>query len=352
MALLLGSCTSAGDPTLQLANPALTDQQGSSPALAEIGASEAGSAAPAAKVATAKTAPAKAAPEGAGAETGAAVAESTATEEIAPKSATKALADTAKPDPKVAATANPGGQILENGGPYVTAGSMPQPEAKKKGFMSSFFGTPTASAAAVPSPVKETKAKPIVQLASTAPAGKKTQAILDLDDPEPGQDFLPGVRREGLFEITRKSGLDDISDIDVHEDVDGPPVVMASAAGLARLAPNGLLKQRDNVDVACLKPGLVRVLKTVERHFGKKMVVTSGYRSPAYNRKVNGAKRSQHMYCAAADVQVPGVSKWELARFVRSMPGRGGVGTYCHTESVHIDIGPERDWNWRCRGRT
>ena len=38
------------------------------------------------------------------------------------------------------------------------------------------------------------------------------------------------------------------------------------------------------------------------------------------------------MYCAAADVQVPGVSKWELANYVRSMPGRGGVGTYCHTE--------------------
>ena len=29
--------------------------------------------------------------------------------------------------------------------------------------------------------------------------------------------------------------------------------------------------------------------------------------------------------------------------------GRGGVGTYCHTNSVHIDIGKKRDWNWRCR---
>ena len=52
---------------------------------------------------------------------------------------------------------------------------------------------------------------------------------------------------------------------------------------------------------------------------------------------------------AAADVQMPGVSKWELAAYARSMPGRGGVGTYCYTKSVHVDIGPERDWNWRCR---
>ena len=87
----------------------------------------------------------------------------------------------------------------------------------------------------------------------------------------------------------------------------------------------------------------------VERHYGRKIMVTSGYRSPDHNRRVRGAKNSFHMYCAAADVQVQGISKWELASFVRNMPGRGGVGTYCHTESVHIDVGPERDWNWRCR---
>ncbi|TIR86833.1 MAG: DUF882 domain-containing protein, partial [Mesorhizobium sp.] len=123
------------------------------------------------------------------------------------------------------------------------------------------------------------------------------------------------------------------------------------AAGMARLAPNGLLRQNESVDVACLKPSLVRVLKTIEGHFGRKMIVTSGYRDPARNRRANGAKNSLHMYCAAADIQAPGVSKWELASYVRSMPGRGGVGTYCHTESVHVDVGPERDWNWRCRRR-
>jgi uncharacterized protein YcbK (DUF882 family) len=66
---------------------------------------------------------------------------------------------------------------------------------------------------------------------------------------------------------------------------------------------------------------------------------------------VGGARHSLHTLCAAADIQVDGVSKWELADYLRSIPGRGGVGTYCHTESVHIDIGDERDWNWRCRRR-
>ncbi|MEP1777640.1 MAG: D-Ala-D-Ala carboxypeptidase family metallohydrolase, partial [Nitratireductor sp.] len=167
--------------------------------------------------------------------------------------------------------------------------------------------------------------------------------------PTGAADALPGVRQSALFEINRKSGLDEDDDIDVHEA--GEPVRVASAAGLARLAPNGLIKQTDRVDVGCLKPSLVRVLRRVEQHFGKKLIVTSGYRSPARNRRARGARNSLHMYCAAADVQVPGVSKAQLARFVRAMPGRGGVGTYCHTKSVHIDVGPERDWNWRCRRR-
>jgi uncharacterized protein YcbK (DUF882 family) len=265
-------------------------------------------------------------------------------------------AEEAKPTEATAAEA---AKPAAEGAVYVTAGEMPaaQPIApKKKGFLSAFFGAAPASAA--PSPIKqreaseakplietEAESKPIITLASAKPAEKPVRmASLGNDN------ALPGVRQTALFEIKRKSGIDDDSDVDLHEDEDSGPV-LASAAGLARLAPNGLLKQTDRVDVACLKPSLVRVLKTVERYYGKKMIITSGYRSPAHNRRARGAKNSLHMYCAAVDVQIPGVSKWELAKFARSMPGRGGVGTYCHTESVHIDVGPERDWNWRCRRR-
>ncbi|WP_422370209.1 D-Ala-D-Ala carboxypeptidase family metallohydrolase [Hoeflea sp.] len=128
-------------------------------------------------------------------------------------------------------------------------------------------------------------------------------------------------------------------------------VQLASAAGLARLAPNGLRTQTDRVEIDCFKPQLVRVLKSVERHYGRPVVVTSGYRSPKHNRRIGGASGSRHTSCEAADIQIDGVSKWQLAKYLRSMPGRGGVGTYCHTESVHIDVGNTRDWNWRCRRR-
>jgi len=254
---------------------------------------------------------------------------------------------------------SPTGQVLENGGPILTAGTMPTLpiEPKKKSFLSSFFGS-TPADASPPAEAREAKAKPIIALPDPNEEKRKEQALTrfaslgaedDGVDDGAGDFSLPGVRKSNLFEIKRKSGVDDDSDIDVYEDEMGG-VQMASVGGMARLAPNGLLKQRESVDTACLKPKLVRMLKQVERHFGKRLVITSGYRSPSYNKKVRGAERSQHMFCAAVDVQLPGVSKWELAKYVRAMPGRGGVGTYCHS-SIHIDIGPERDWNWKCGGR-
>lgn len=278
----------------------------------------------------------------------------------AARDATAAATPAPKPTPsKTAGTPAP------DTGVYVTA-IDPKPDApiepKKRGFLSSLFGTAPAeaaaptnarepAAAAAPAPTR--KPTPIIELASAErPKPVKASLAAGSDDDDSGGDYaLPGVRQTALFEIKRKSGLDDDSDVDLHEDEDVGPIRVASAAGLARLAPNGLMTQTESVDVSCLKPSLVRVLKTVEQHYNRKIVVTSGYRSPAHNRRARGAKNSLHMYCAAADVQVVGISKWELAKFVRAMPGRGGVGTYCHTESVHIDVGPERDWNWRCRRR-
>ena len=43
-------------------------------------------------------------------------------------------------------------------------------------------------------------------------------------------DALPGVRQTALFEIKRKSGIDDDSDVDLHEDEEPSPIRLASAA--------------------------------------------------------------------------------------------------------------------------
>jgi len=254
-------------------------------------------------------------------------------------------------------------------GSVLTAAAPIEEPAKPKGVFAAFFsgggnkssnGISSNRDRALPTTnlVAKSAPKPTAVKASASEAEPAEIDFAAFEQPTKrtsassgGENALPGVRQTALFEIKRRSGLDDDADVDIYEEEDHGPIQMASAAGMARLAPNGLAVQTESVDVACLKPSLVRVLKQMERHYGKKMVVTSGYRNPQRNRRARGAKNSLHMYCAAADIQIPGVGKWELASYARTMGGRGGVGTYCHTNSVHVDVGPERDWNWRCRGR-
>ena len=156
---------------------------------------------------------------------------------------------------------------------------------------------------------------------------------------------LPGVQRKNaIFGI---NGGENAAEPDVAGQQN---IQVASVGGIGRLiSPTGLILQTDKVEVGCFKPELLTILKRVERRYGKKVMVTSGYRSPKRNRRAGGVSNSTHIYCKAADIQVEGVSKWDLAKYLRSIEGRGGVGTYCRTNSVHIDVGSQRDWHHPCR---
>lgn len=365
-AVLLASCSTASDPVTQFglapsssvdASTALLsgDVDQSLAAAAYVAAQKDGSApVPAARPDQEKLAQAA---DEAPADT---VAVETASAEQTPAKPTEAspAADVTKPaaaeTSSAAADDAPAVETAaatEESAPSEEMVTAEETSAKKRDFLSAFFSPRQANAATAAEKITQPAAarqpakaeKPKVVLAAASTQTTPVRASLGMGD------ALPGVRQgENLFEFSRKTGSGD-ADVDMYEDE--PSYQVASAAGMARLAPNGLLKQRDSVDTACLKPALVGVLKSIERHYGRPIVVTSGYRSPSYNQRVRGARNSLHMYCAAADVQIEGVSKWELAKYVRSMPGRGGVGTYCHTKSVHVDVGPERDWNWRCRRR-
>lgn len=178
--------------------------------------------------------------------------------------------------------------------------------------------------------------------------GKKkkrvTRGIPNMQTAALSDDTLPGVQTNAMFPTT--TGLEDE---DHGEDESEGLMQLASLPSMTRVAPNGLYIQTDKVDVGCLRPELVSMIRMVEDHYKRPAIITSGFRDPRRNRRAGGVRHSLHTMCAAADIQVQGVSKWQLADFLRSLPGRGGIGTYCHTESVHIDIGGERDWNWRCR---
>jgi hypothetical protein len=124
--------------------------------------------------------------------------------------------------------------------------------------------------------------------------------------------------------------------------------------GLAVLAYNGSSREleafrefKSGKRTSCFPPRLVSILRDVERHFKAPVIVTSGYRSPRHNRRVGGVRGSMHLQCKAADIRVNGVSKQRLHTYLMRHPKRGGVGLYRRWNSVHIDVGPKRNWYWR-----
>ncbi len=100
------------------------------------------------------------------------------------------------------------------------------------------------------------------------------------------------------------------------------------------------------IRTSCFPARLRKLLRQVSAHYGRRLIITSGYRSHRHNRRIGGARRSQHLHCMAADFYIPGVNKYTLARYLKRLPGRGGVGTYAGNRTVHLDVGPRRSWHW------
>jgi Peptidase M15 len=95
-----------------------------------------------------------------------------------------------------------------------------------------------------------------------------------------------------------------------------------------------------------LNPRLRYLLQKIETHFHGPLTVTSGCRSHSHNRRIGGARESWHLRCMAADVKISGVNKYSIAKFASGLSGRGGIGTYCYDGSIHLDVGPRRNWYW------
>ncbi len=68
--------------------------------------------------------------------------------------------------------------------------------------------------------------------------------------------------------------------------------------------------------IAALQTLCVEVLQPVRDHFARPVIVSSGYRAPAVNAAVGGSKTSQHMLGEAADIEIAGVSNYDLAKWI------------------------------------
>ena len=58
------------------------------------------------------------------------------------------------------------------------------------------------------------------------------------------------------------------------------------------------------------------VLQPVRDHFGKAVVISSGYRSPELCEAIGSSSKSQHARGEAADFEIPGVDNMQLATWI------------------------------------
>ena len=85
----------------------------------------------------------------------------------------------------------------------------------------------------------------------------------------------------------------------------------------------------------------------IRRRAGVPLSVLSGYRTPKYNRKVGGARRSQHPQGLAMDIRARGITVKQLFELIMDMKRAGdlpdvmGIGYY-PGRFVHIDVRPSK----------
>ena len=93
---------------------------------------------------------------------------------------------------------------------------------------------------------------------------------------------------------------------------------------------------------------LAENLQVLRDKIGKPITVISGYRSLAYNKKIDGARRSQHLLAKAGDLIVkdmtPDAVKAVIIELIKEgKMKKGGVGLYTHF--THYDVrGFNRRW--------
>ncbi len=90
------------------------------------------------------------------------------------------------------------------------------------------------------------------------------------------------------------------------------------------------------------------ILQPLRDHVGRPIVISSGYRSPALNVAVGGARESAHMQGRAADITVPGMKPREvcLAIVELGLPFDQVIsegGAWCHVAIAGPGARPRRE---------
>ena len=125
--------------------------------------------------------------------------------------------------------------------------------------------------------------------------------------------------------------------------VTGPQQTEEDSASTFEKAAHPTLNFLSHTDPR-IKESLRNKLVRIAEEFGDTLTITSAYRDPAYNTKVGGAKKSQHMLGNAVDVVMSSYNTSERQRFIEIAINQGITGIGVYNTFTHIDIGGKRAW--------
>lgn len=84
----------------------------------------------------------------------------------------------------------------------------------------------------------------------------------------------------------------------------------------AKATELGIINNPQGIHIEHLILLCEHILEPVRAHFKRPVKIISGYRCPALNKAVGGAKTSQHLAGEAADIEVQGVDNADVWRFI------------------------------------
>lgn len=93
-----------------------------------------------------------------------------------------------------------------------------------------------------------------------------------------------------------------------------------------------------------ISPEAQAALDRLTQSWGQPLSVTSGYRDPATNARVGGARNSQHTHGNAFDISVAGMSPEQRLALATAARNAGFQGFGFYDNSLHFDVGAPRAW--------
>ena len=118
--------------------------------------------------------------------------------------------------------------------------------------------------------------------------------------------------------------------------------------GIVKNPQNYGFSVQPQANIIGVDPSVTEKLGQLQATRSSPLSISSGYRSPAYNARVGGARRSQHIQGKAVDIDTSGMTRAEVKSLISeaSRLGFTGIGVYdtASNQSIHLDVAGRRAW--------